>query len=166
MVERKNIKLFVHSFDLLPFLPSLLTCRPDLSFFSLFLVALIGLEGAVVFEMLSSHVMGEGRANCSKNHHSSRLYTTLWKPISGIKSSHFSWRPDRHRKMGAWQIYNWAEVTSWRSYRRMYLCRWHRRYSDCSGRKKFCYGNAVSKLPIKLWLSAWGSHNFFLQYQG
>ena len=75
------------------------------SFFSLFLVALIGLGGAVIFEMLGSHGMGEGRADCTKSRYSSRLHTALWKPISDIKSNRCSLGPDRHRKIGAWWIF-------------------------------------------------------------
>lgn len=42
-------------------------------------------RGAAVFEILGSHGMGEGRTDCTKSSHSSRLHATLWKHISDIK---------------------------------------------------------------------------------
>lgn len=123
----KKINVYLHCFDLLPFLPSFLTCRPDLSFFPLFLIPVIDLGGAVIFEILGSCGMGEGRADCTKSQCSSRLHTSLWKPISGIKSNRCGLRPVRHRKIGGWWIFTWAEVTSRQSHHRMYLCGWHRK---------------------------------------
>lgn len=82
--------------------------------------------GAAVVEILDSHGMGEGRADCTKSHHSSRLHATLWKHISDIKKSNrCSLRPDKHRKIVAWWIFTWADVTSQQSHHRMYLCGCH-----------------------------------------
>lgn len=78
-------------FFLLPF-PSFLTCRPNLSFFSLFLVALIGLAGAVIFEMLGKHGMGERRADCT--HHQE---LPLFQVARSIVKTHF-----RHKKQSLW----------------------------------------------------------------
>lgn len=73
--------------------------------------------GTAVFEILGSHGMGEGRADCTKSLHSSRLHATLWKYISDIKNSnHCHLRLDKHRKIGAWWIFTWADVTSRQSH--------------------------------------------------
>lgn len=73
-----------------------LTCCPSplffnlktRSFFSLLLVALIGLGGAVVFEMLGSHGVGERRADCTNHQEPS-----LFQATRSIVKTHF-----RHKK--------------------------------------------------------------------
>lgn len=73
MGKEKKINIICIALTCCPFSPLFLTCRPDLSFFFLLLIALIDLGAAVVFEMLGSCGMGEGKADCTKSRHSSRL---------------------------------------------------------------------------------------------
>lgn len=60
-----------------PFFSIFLTCTPALSFLSLYLIVLLCLGGVVVFEMLSSHGMGQSGANCktTKSRHRPRLHS-------------------------------------------------------------------------------------------
>lgn len=120
-------------------------------------------RGAVVFEILDSHGMGEGRADCTKSSHSSRLHTTLWKHISDIKKKQSLQFETRQAQK------NWTLMS-------IHLSRGEisaKPPQDISVRmplkdtlavqgEKFCYGNAVFSLLIKLWLNAWGSHIFSL----